>query len=160
MLIRQVGDLERLISRVAVGKVNPREVLQIQRALDAIEPIRTLCLESSCTPMLKAGDQLNPCLLIKQRIANELMPEPSALIAKGNVIAKGVSAELDELRMIAHSGKDYLSGLRQREMERTGIPNIKISFNNVFGYYIEVTNTHKDKIPENWERKQTLVNVS
>lgn len=158
VLIRQVGDLERLISRVAVGKVNPREVLQIQRALDAIEPIRTLCLESSCTPMLKAGDQLNPCLLIRQRIANELMPEPSALITKGNVIANGVSAELDELRMIAHSGKDYLSGLRQREMERTGIPNIKISFNNVFGYYIEVTNTHKDKIPENWERKQTLVN--
>lgn len=157
-LIRQIGDLERLISRVAVSKVNPREVLQIRRALEAIDPIRTLCMESNCAPLLKTGDQLNPCILIRQRIASELKPDPPALVSKGNVIASGVSAELDELRMLAYSGKDYLASLRLREMERTGIPNIKISFNNVFGYYIEVTHTHKDKVPADWVRKQTLAN--
>ncbi len=156
--IRQIGDLERLISKVAVGKVNPREVLQIQKALAAIEPIRTLCLESKCAPLQKAGDQVNPCALIRDRIAREIKSEPSALISKGNVIAEGVSEELDELRNISFSGKDYLAKLRQREMERTGIPNIKVSYNNVFGYFLEVTNTHKDKVPEDWVRKQTLVN--
>jgi DNA mismatch repair protein MutS len=156
--IRQIGDLERLISKVAVGKVNPREVLQIQKALGAIEPLRQLCLESSCAPLQKAGDQINPCALIRDRIAREIKSEPSALITKGGVIATGVSEELDELRNIAFSGKDYLAKLRQREIERTGIPNIKISYNNVFGYFLEVTNTHKDKVPDDWERKQTLVN--
>jgi DNA mismatch repair protein MutS len=156
--IRQIGDLERLISKVAVGKVNPREVLQIQKALGAIEPLRQLCLESSCAPLQKAGDQINPCALIRDRIAREIKSEPSALITKGGVIASGVSEELDELRNIAFSGKDYLAKLRQREIERTGIPNIKISYNNVFGYFLEVTNSHKDKVPDDWVRKQTLVN--
>ncbi|HSV75599.1 MAG TPA: DNA mismatch repair protein MutS [Bacteroidales bacterium] len=157
-LIRQIGDLERLISKVAVGKVNPREVIQLQKALEAIEPLRTLCSDSGCAPLKAAGDQLNPCVMIRERIARELKSEPSLLISKGNVIASGVSAELDELRSIAYAGKDYLAGLRQREIERTGIQNIKISYNNVFGYYIEVTNTHRDKVPSDWERKQTLVN--
>jgi DNA mismatch repair protein MutS len=156
--IRQIGDLERLISKVAVGKVNPREVLQIQKALEALEPMRRLCLDSGCLPLQKAGDQINPCNLIRERIAKEIKSEPSASITKGNVIADGVSDELDELRGMAFSGKDYLARLRQREIERTGIPNIKISYNNVFGYYLEVTNTHKDKVPDDWERKQTLVN--
>lgn len=157
--IRQVGDLERLISRVAVGKVTPREVLQIHRALKATEPIRDLCLQSGCEPLRKLADQLNPCKLIRDRIEKELKAEPSALISKGNVIADGVSGQLDELRRMAFSGKDYLSELRTREIERTGIPSIKISFNNVFGYYIEVTNTHKDKVPDDWQRKQTLANA-
>ena len=156
--IRQIGDLERLISKVAVGKVNPREVIQIQKALEALEPIRKLCLESPCKPLQKAGDQINPCSLIRQRIAREIKSEPSASIAKGNVIAEGVSEELDELRGLAFSGKDYLARLREREMTRTGIPSLKVSYNNVFGYYLEVTNTHKDKVPADWERKQTLVN--
>lgn len=157
-LIRQIGDLERLISKVAVGKVNPREVLQIQKALEALEPMRKLCLESPCKPLQKAGDQINPCALIRERIAREIKSEPAASIGKGNVIADGVSEELDELRGLAFSGKDYLAKLREREIARTGISNIKISYNNVFGYYIEVTNTHKDKVPSDWERKQTLVN--
>jgi len=156
--LRRIGDLERLISKVAVGKVNPREVLQIQKALEALDPMRQLCLESACKPLQKAGDQINPCALIRDRISREIKSEPSALIAKGNVIASGISDELDELRNIAFSGKDYLANLRQREIERTGIPNIKISYNNVFGYFLEVTNTHKDKVPDDWERKQTLVN--
>lgn len=156
--LRNIGDLERLISKVAVGKVNPREVLQIQKALEALEPIRQICLQSQCKPLETAADQINPCTLIRQRIAAEIKSEPSAVVAKGNVIATGVSAELDELRNIAYKGKDYLAGMRQREIERTGIPNIKVSYNNVFGYYLEVTNTHKEKVPDDWERKQTLVN--
>ena len=158
-LIKQIGDLERLISRVAVGKVNPREVIQIHRALQAVEPIRQCCMQASCESLKKLADQLNPCTLIRDRIATFLKPEPSALITKGNVIADGVSEELDELRKMAYSGKDYLIELRQREIERTGIPSIKISFNNVFGYYLEVTNTHKDKVPDDWQRKQTLANA-
>jgi DNA mismatch repair protein MutS len=157
--IRQVGDLERLISRVAVGKVNPREVLQIYRALGSVEPLKELCLKTDCDPLRKLADQLNPCVLIRDKIGHELKPEPSALVNKGNVIADGVSAELDELRSMAYSGKDYLAELRLREIDRTGIPSIKISFNNVFGYYLEVTNTHKDKVPDDWTRKQTLANA-
>ena len=157
--IRQIGDLERLISKVAVGKINPREVLQVQRALSAIEPIRQLCLESDSEALKAIADQLNPCVQIRDRIAREILHEPSANIAKGNVIAAGISTELDELREISTSGKEYLARLRQREVERTGIPSIKISYNNVFGYYLEVTNTHKDKVPEDWIRKQTLVNA-
>ncbi len=158
-LIGQVGDLERLISRVAVGKANPREVLQIRKALDIIGPLRALCLESDCTPLKEFARLLDSCDAIRDRIAREIKPEPSALITKGNVMADGVSEELDELRSIAYSGKDYLAELRLREIERTGIPSIKISFNNVFGYYLEVTNTHKDKVPEDWHRKQTLANA-
>ncbi len=157
--IRQIGDLERLISKVAVNKINPREVLQVQKALDAIEPIRDLCLASQgCEPFKNVGDQLNPCFQIRERIKKEVMPEPSSLISKGNVINSGVSETLDELRNISTSGKDYLAQMRENEIKRTGIPNIKISFNNVFGYYLEVTNTHKNKVPPEWERKQTLVN--
>ncbi len=158
-LIRQVGDLERLISKVAVGKVNPREVVHIQKALEVIPELQTLCMQSGCAPLQKAADQLNPCTLIRERIARELKPEPSAVVQKGNVIANGVSQVLDELRGIAFSGKDYLAELRLREIQRTGIPNIKISFNNVFGYYLEVTHTHKEKVPDDWHRKQTLANA-
>ncbi len=156
--IRQIGDLERLISKVAVNKINPREVLQVQKALEAIEPIRESCLSSSNEAIKTIGDKLNLCIQIRQRIAREIMPEPSSLITKGNVIASGVSELLDELREISMSGKDFLAAMRQREIDRTGIPNIKISYNNVFGYYLEVTNSHKDKVPQEWIRKQTLVN--
>jgi DNA mismatch repair protein MutS len=156
--IRHIGDLERLISKVAVGKINPREILQVQRALEAIEPIRQACINSDCAPLKAIADQLNPCNHIREKISREIMPEPSTLISKGGVIANGVSALLDELRSISVSGKDFLAQLRQHEIDRTGIPNIKVSFNNVFGYYLEVTHTHKDKVPEDWVRKQTLVN--
>jgi DNA mismatch repair protein MutS len=156
--IRQIGDLERLISKVAVNKINPREVLQVQKALEAIEPIREFCLSASNGAIKAIGDKLNLCIQIRQRIEREIMPEPSSVISKGNVIATGVSELLDELREISHTGKDYLAGMRQREIERTGISNIKISYNNVFGYYLEVTNTHKDRVPDDWIRKQTLVN--
>jgi len=156
--LRQIGDLERLVSKVAVGKVNPREVLQIQRALAAIQPLREICLASQCQPLQNSGDRINPCALIRDRIASEIASEPSAVISKGNVIADGVDKELDELRSIAFSGKDFLAQMREREIMRTGIPSLKISYNNVFGYFIEVTNTHKDKVPEEWIRKQTLVN--
>ncbi len=156
--IRQIGDIERLISKVAVGKINPREVLQVQRALQAIEPIREACLGQDFEALKSFASQLNPCDYIKDRIAREIMPEPTALISKGGVIADGVSEELDELREIRVSGKDFLSQLRQQEIERTGIHNIKISYNNVFGYFLEVTHTHKHKVPEDWVRKQTLVN--
>lgn len=157
--LRQVGDLERLISKVAVGKVNPRELVQIQKALAALVPLRELCMESESVSLKKAADQMNPCTYIRERIAREIKEEPSALITKGNVIAEGVSEDLDELRNIAFSGKDYLARLRLREIERTGIPSIKISYNQVFGYYLEVTNTHKDKVPDDWQRKQTLTNA-
>ncbi len=156
--LRQIGDLERLVSKVAVGKVNPREVLQIQRALAAMQPLREICLASGCKPLQNSGDRINPCTLIRDRIAREIASEPSALIGKGNVIADGVDKELDELRGIAFSGKDFLAQMRERETKRTGIPSLKISYNNVFGYYIEVTNTHKNKVPDDWIRKQTLVN--
>lgn len=156
--IRLVGDLERLISKVAVGKVNPREVLQIKRALFAIEPIKLAFDHSENAALQKVGEQLNICRIIRDRIENELQAEPPALTSKGNVICNGVSAELDELRMLAYSGKDYLLQIQQREIENTGIPSLKIAFNNVFGYYIEVTNTHKNKVPAEWIRKQTLAN--
>jgi DNA mismatch repair protein MutS len=158
-LIRQAGDLERLISRVAVGKVNPREVVQIQKALEIIPRLQSICMQSGCVPLQKAADQLNPCNMILQRIAREIKAEPPALIQKGNVIAQGVSPLLDQLRGISHSGKDFLSEIRNRESERTGIPSLKISFNNVFGYYLEVTHTHKDKVPPEWQRRQTLANA-
>jgi len=158
-LIRQIGDLERLISKVAVNRINPREMAQLRRALRAIEPLKKLCTESGCLPLEKLAEQMNPCRIIADRIERELNNDPPAQLLKGNVIAAGVSQELDELRTILYSGKDYLTGLQNRETERTGISSLKVSYNNVFGYYIEVRNTHKDKVPPEWIRKQTLVNA-
>jgi len=157
--IKSIGDLERLISKVAVRKINPREVLQIKKALESVEPMKKELEKTDSYPLQKISEQLNPCSIIKDRISKEIKEEPSVLISKGNVINDGVSEELDELRSILNSAKDYLLGLKQRELERTGIPSLKIAHNNVFGYYIEVTNTHKNKVPEEWERKQTLVNA-
>ncbi len=158
-LIRQVGDLERLISKVALGRINPREAVQLKRGLKAIGPIREICNGSGCLPLVQLAEQLNPCRTISEKIDKELNSDPPVQINKGNTIAAGVSAELDELRTILYSGKDYLVDLQTRESERTGITSLKVSFNNVFGYYIEVRNTHKDKVPPEWIRKQTLVSA-
>ena len=155
----RVSDLERIISKVAVGKVSPREIVQLKIALTAIEPVKELCLAANEAPLIKIADQLNPCTTIRNRIEKEILPEPSSMISKGNVIAAGVSDELDELRNILASGKDFLLTIQQRESERTKIPSLKVSYNNVFGYYIEVRNTHKDKVPDDWIRKQTLVSA-
>lgn len=157
--LKLVGDLERLISKVAVSRVSPRELIQIKRALYAIEILKKQCEDSGDPSLQKIGDQLNVCTIIRDKLEKELMQDPPAMVNKGNVIAEGVSDELDELRKLAFSGKDYLLQIQQREVERTGIPSLKISFNNVFGYYIEVTNTHKDKVPDDWTRKQTLANA-
>ncbi len=154
-----IGDLERIISKVAVGRVNPREVVQLKVALNAIEPVKQVCLDSDDPSLQKIGDQLNLCQLIREKIENEIVPDPPVLMNKGSVIRKGVNPDLDELREIAYSGKDYLLQIQQRESERTGIPSLKVSYNNVFGYYIEVRHTHKDKVPADWIRKQTLVNA-
>ena len=157
--LHQIGDLERIISRVAAGRVSPREVVQLKVALNAIEPIKAACEESDNESIRRIGEQLSVCRTIRDRIAHEIKNDPPLLAAKGGVIADGVNAELDELRRIAYSGKDYLLQMQQRESEATEIPSLKIAFNNVFGYYIEVRNTHKDKVPETWIRKQTLVNA-
>ena len=151
-----IGDLERIISKVAVGRVNPREVIQLKVALKAIEPVKQICLDSNNYSLQKIGEQLNLCELIRDKIAREIAPDPPVLLNRGNVIAKGINEELDQLREIAYSGKDYLLQIQQRESEETGIPSLKVSYNNVFGYYIEVRNTHKDKVPSDWIRKQTL----
>jgi DNA mismatch repair protein MutS len=158
-LIRKVGDLERLVSKVAVNRINPREVVQLKRALNAIEPIMEICKNSGCLPLIKLAELLNPCTLLAEKIDNELNNDSPVQINRGNAIAEGISEELDELRTILYSGKDYLTELQTRESERTGITSLKISFNNVFGYYIEVRNTHKDKVPPEWIRKQTLVSA-
>lgn len=157
--LEQIGDLERIISKVAVGRVSPREVVQLKVALRALEPIRQACLESGEPSLIRIGQQLDACERISERIDREITPDPPSLVNKGGIIAKGVNQELDELRTIAYSGKDYLLQVQQRESERTGIASLKIAFNNVFGYYIEVRNTHKDKVPAEWIRKQTLVNA-
>jgi len=157
--LTQIGDLERIISKVAVGRISPREVVQLKVALTSIEPIKNACLDSDEDSLRRIGDQLNPCTLMRDRIAKELNNDPPALLNKGGVISSGVNAELDELRDIAYSGKDYLAKIQQREIELTGISSLKIGFNNVFGYYIEVRNTYKDKVPPEWIRKQTLVNA-
>ena len=157
--LEQIGDLERIISKVAVGRVTPREVVQLKIALQALEPIKEACMASNEPSLCRIGEQLNVCALIRDRIDREIQPDPPSLVNKGGVIAKGVNEELDELRSIAYSGKDYLLQVQQRESEKTGIPSLKIAFNNVFGYYIEVRNTHKDKVPADWIRKQTLVNA-
>jgi DNA mismatch repair protein MutS len=156
--IRKIGDLERLISKVSVGRITPREVIHMKRALDAIETIKEACMISGNPGLEKIGEQLTPCNLARERIGQEINPDAPALANKGNVIRKGVSAELDELREMAYSGKDYLVQIQQKEVERTGISSLKIGYTNVFGYYLEVTNAHKDKVPPEWMRKQTLVN--
>ena len=158
-LLTRIGDLERIISKVAVGRVNPREMVQLRVALDAIEPIRNLCMEEGNDSLHTLGEQLNPCQSIRGRITREVKSDPPLLIAKGGVIADGVNAELDELRRIAYSGREYLLEMQQREVERTGIQSLKIGYNNVFGYYIEVRNTYKEMVPPEWIRKQTLVNA-
>ena len=155
--IRQVGDLERIISKVAVVRINPREVVQLKHALQAIAPIKEICSQTDSPNLKRFAEQLNPCESIRMRIEKEIHPDPPTLVNKGHVIAAGVSPELDELRELAFSGKDYLARMQERESERTGITSLKIAFNNVFGYYIEVRNTHKDKVPPEWIRKQTLV---
>jgi DNA mismatch repair protein MutS len=157
--IKQISDLERLISKIATGKVSPREVVNLKESLDAIMPIKKIALESSQEAVKVIGDKLHDCELLREKIKTTLNQDAPVAIAKGNAIAKGVSTELDDLRVISTSGKDFLEGIEKRESESTGISSLKISFNNVFGYYIEVRNTHKDKVPSNWIRKQTLVNA-
>lgn len=157
--IKQISDLERLISKIATGKVSPREVVYLKDSLDAIIPIKTVALESKNEALKVIGDKLHSCDLLREKIKTTLNPEAPVAIAKGNAIAKGINQELDELRNISFSGKEYLEEIEARESERTGISSLKISFNNVFGYYIEVRNTHKDKVPSEWIRKQTLVSA-
>jgi DNA mismatch repair protein MutS len=157
--IRELGDLERIISKVAVQRINPREVVQLKLALKAIVPIKQLCAQSGNKTLEAYADQLNPCVKIADRIELEVYPDPPNQINKGNTIAKGVNAELDELRSIKSEGKNFLLKMQEREIAETGITSLKIAFNNVFGYYIEVRNTHKDKVPETWIRKQTLVSA-
>ena len=154
-----IGDLERIVSKAAVGRISPREVVQLKVALQAIEPIKNACLNAENESLRRIGEHLNLCESIRNRIAREIKNDPPLLVNKGGVIADGINAELDELRQIAYSGKDYLLQMQQRESERTEIPSLKIAYNNVFGYYIEVRNTHKDKVPAEWIRKQTLVNA-
>ena len=157
--LEHIGDLERLISKVAVGRITPREVVQLRHALTAVEPIKILCESAQQEALHSIGEQLNPCSLIRDRIAREIVDDAPTAVNRGTVIKSGVDAELDELREIAFKGKDYLMKVQARESEITGIPSLKIGYNNVFGYYIEVTNTHKDKVPTDWIRKQTLVNA-
>ncbi|MDD2961210.1 MAG: DNA mismatch repair protein MutS [Muribaculaceae bacterium] len=151
-----IGDLERLISKVAVGRISPRELVQLKCALVSIDPVKKICSCSDNEVLRHIGEQLNPCTLIRERIERELNPDAPALVNKGGIFREGVDSELDDLRHIAYTGKDYLMQIQQRESEITGIPSLKISYNNVFGYYIEVRNTHKDKVPADWIRKQTL----
>jgi len=157
--IKQISDIERLISKVATGKINPREVIYLKQSLDAIIPIKKAAEESDNITLKAIGEQLQDCALLREKISITLVPDAPVSIHKGNAIATGVSEELDELRTISNSAKEYLDNLVKRETERTGISSLKIAFNNVFGYYIEVRNTHKDKVPEEWIRKQTLVNA-
>lgn len=162
LLTRQleaIGDLERLVSKVAVGRITPRELVQMRAALAAIEPIKAMCSASNHEVLQGIGEQLNLCQIIRDRIEREINPDAPNLIARGNFIRQGVNSELDELRQISHSSKDFLMQMQQQESERTGIPSLKIGFNNVFGYYIEVRNTHKEKVPQDWIRKQTLVSA-
>lgn len=157
--LHSIGDLERIISKVAVGRVSPREVVQLKVALRAVEPIKDACKKADEATLNGIGEQLNLCESVRDRIEKEINNDPPMLVNKGGVMKDGVSAELDELRKLAYSGKDYLMQIQQRESERTGIPSLKIAYNSVFGYYIEVRNVHKDKVPPEWIRKQTLVNA-
>lgn len=157
--IREMGDVERIISKAAVGRIQPREMVQLKNALGFIDEVKKICDQSAEPTLLRISEQLNPCHRIRERIENEIVPDAPMMLGKGQVIARGVNAELDELRDILFSGKEYLLSIQQRESERTGIPSLKVNFNNVFGYYIEVRNTHKDKVPADWIRKQTLVSA-
>ena len=157
--ISLIGDLERIISKVAVGRINPREVVQLKVALKAIEPIKQACSESDNITLKKIADQLNVCAVISDKIDKEISNDPPNMVNRGGIIRPGIDADLDELRRLAYSGKDFLQQIQERESAETGIPSLKINFNNVFGYYIEVRNMHKDKVPETWIRKQTLVNA-
>ena len=154
--LHQVGDLERIISKVAVGRVTPREVVQLKRALFALQPIKTACLHAQNDALRRVGEQVNTCDTLRERIEREIENDPPQLVQKGGVIKTGVNSELDELRNIAYSGKDYLLKIQEREVQKTGITSLKIGFNNVFGYYLEVRNTYKDQVPQDWVRKQTL----
>ena len=157
--IKIIGDLERLITKAAVGRINPREMQQLKRSLVAVERVQAICADSKAEPLLQLGERLNPCRSLAERIEHEITEEPPAKIEKGGVIADGVNQELDELRSLAGSGKEYLMDLQQKESEATGIPSLRIGFNNIFGYYFEVYNTHKAKVPPEWVRKQTLTNA-
>jgi len=158
--LANIGDLERVISKAAVGRISPREMMQLRMALLAVKPIKSACQKADDNYMLLSfANQLNTCGMLVDKIGKELVPNPPALVSKGNVIAKGVNAELDDLREISYSSKDYLQKLQQRESIRTGIPSLRVSYNSVFGYYIEVTNAHKNKVPSSWIRKQTLVSA-
>ncbi|MDR2847549.1 MAG: DNA mismatch repair protein MutS [Bacteroidales bacterium] len=157
--LRLIGDVERLIARVAAGKVTPREMLQLHTSLNMVKEIKRLCVNTDNAPLRSIAEQLNSCSTIRARIGRELTKDPPAVISKGNVIADGVSPELDELRDLRDSGKDYLDEMQQTAIEQTGITSLKVDFNSVFGYFIEVRNTHKDKVPAGWIRKQTLVNA-
>lgn len=157
--LEQIGDIERLTSKVSFARISPREMIQLRNALNAIEPIRKICIDSDLPVLRALGEQLNPCNAVSKRISKEIVENAPVALNRGSVICPGVNAELDKLREIAFKGKDYLLGVQQREINATGIPSLKIGYNNVFGYYIEVTNTHKDKVPAEWIRKQTLVNA-
>lgn len=157
--LHRIGDLERILSKAAVGRISPREVVALKVALQAIEPIKQACQEADNASLNTIGEQLNICQSLRERIEREISNDPPLLVNKGGVIKQGVNPDLDELRQIAYSGKDYLLQIQQRESEETGIPSLKIAYNNVFGYYIEVRNTHKDKVPQEWIRKQTLANA-
>lgn len=158
-LLKQIGDLERLSSKVAVNRLNPREAVQLKKALRAIESLKDLCEKSDCEPLVKIGKELNHCRSLADNIERNVNDDPPVQINRGNIIAEGVSAELDELRLILYSSKDYLADLQDRESKITGISSLKVGYNNVFGYYIEVRNTHKNKVPSEWIRKQTLVSA-
>lgn len=157
--IKEIGDLERLISKVATARINPREVVQLKKALTAIEPIKAYCIQSNNKSLVQLSDHLNLCEIIRDRVAKEINEDAPITVSKGMVISKGVNSELDDLRSIAEHSHTHLQQILVRETERTAIPSLKIAFNNVFGYYLEVRNTHKDKVPEEWIRKQTLVNA-
>src|SRR5690606_66918 len=157
--IKQISDLERLISKLATGKISPRECLILKESLDAIIPIKNAALNSKNEALKIIGDQLHACELLREKIERTIATDAPVALNKGNAIANGVNDELDELRNISLSGKSYLEAIEQRESELTGIPSLKVAFNNVFGYYIEVRNTHKDKVPSTWIRKQTLVSA-
>lgn len=153
---QRIGDLERIISKVAVGRVSPREVVQLKNALQALQPVKAACMKASNESLRRIGEQLQLCETIRDRIEHEIQPDPPLLVNKGGVIADGYDTELDELRQISRNGKDYLIQIQEREVEQTGIASLKVGYNNVFGYYLEVRNMYKDKVPENWVRKQTL----
>lgn len=154
--LHRIGDLERIISKVATGRVSPREVVQLKQALHAIGPIKEACMASDNSHIVQMGDQLNLCEMLRERIEQEIQPDPPLLISKGDIIAHGFNTELDELRAISRNGRDYLLKIQEREIEQTGIASLKVGYNNVFGYYLEVRNTYKDKVPSEWVRKQTL----